>query len=67
MLMHELKNPLSGIVGASELLFKSMKNKENKELADLIQVEAKRINKLLLNSKLLCNNNVLYFGCSFGY
>ncbi len=49
MLMHELKNPLSGIVGASQLLFKSLKNKENKELADLIQVEAKRINKLLSN------------------
>ena len=47
MLMHELKNPLSGISGATQLLEKDLKNKSNLELTSLIKLETQRINKLL--------------------
>ena len=47
MLMHELKNPLSGITGAAQLLEKDLKGKNNLELTKLIRSETERINKLL--------------------
>ena len=53
MLMHELKNPLSGIVGASQLLEKDLKNDQDLELVELIRLEANRINKLLSNIELI--------------
>ena len=51
--MHELKNPLSGIVGASQLLEKDLKNDQDLELVELIRLEANRINKLLSNIELI--------------
>ena len=53
MLMHELKNPLAGIVGASQLLEKDLKNTQDQELIELIRLEANRINKLLSNIELI--------------
>ena len=49
MLMHELKNPLSGIVGATQLLQKDLKSSNYSEMLDLIKLEADRINILLSN------------------
>ncbi len=49
MLMHELKNPLSGILGASQLLEKDLKTKNLRDLTDVIKLETKRINKVLAN------------------
>ena len=47
MLMHELKNPLSGIFGATQLLEKDIKSKSLTELTDVIKLETKRISKVL--------------------
>ena len=49
MLMHELKNPLSGIVGATQLLQKDLKSSNYVEMLDLIKFEADRIKNLLSN------------------
>ncbi len=49
MLMHELKNPLSGIVGATQLLQKDLKSSNYVEMLDLIKFEADRIKTLLSN------------------
>ena len=49
MLMHELKNPLSGIVGATQLLQKDLKSSNYVEMLDLIKFEADRIKILLSN------------------
>ena len=49
MLMHELKNPLSGIVGATQLIQKDISDKNSLEMLDLIKLEADRINSLLIN------------------
>ena len=49
MLMHELKNPLSGIVGATQLLLKDLKSSNYVEMLDLIKFEADRIKNLLSN------------------
>ncbi len=46
MLAHEIRNPLSGIYGAAELLEKSVQSKD-KEFTELIKVESKRISKLV--------------------
>ena len=47
-LAHEIKNPLSGIRGASQLLAQSLKdNAELKEYAEIIQKEAARVDALL--------------------
>ena len=46
MLAHEIKNPLSGIRGAAQLLEKGA-NEEDKELCSLIRTEADRIVKLV--------------------
>ena len=49
MLMHELKNPLSGIIGATQLLEKDITNKNLVELTDVIKLETKRISSVLAN------------------
>ncbi len=49
MLMHELKNPLSGIVGATQLLQKDLQSSNYVEMLDLIKFEADRIKALLSN------------------
>ncbi len=49
MLMHELKNPLSGIVGATQLLQKDLQSSNYVEMLDLIKLEADRIKVLLSN------------------
>ncbi len=46
MLAHEIKNPLSGIRGAAELLEPGL-NEEDRELARLIRAEADRIRALV--------------------
>lgn len=46
MLVHEIKNPLSGIRGAAQLLSVNMTN-EDRELTDLIVTESRRIVSLL--------------------
>lgn len=47
-LAHEIKNPLSGIKGASQLLLQELKGKtELKELADIIKKEVTRVDSLL--------------------
>ena len=47
MLMHELKNPLSGIVGATQLLQKDLKSSNYAEMLDLIKFEADRIKSII--------------------
>ena len=49
MMMHELKNPLSGIVGATQLLQKDLQSSNYVEMLDLIKFEADRIKSLLSN------------------
>lgn len=46
-LAHEIKNPLSGIKGASQMLKKELKEEEWIALADIIQKEATRVDRLL--------------------
>lgn len=46
MLSHEIKNPLSGILGAAQLLQQTVTNEE-KKLTDLICTEVERISKML--------------------
>jgi two-component system, NtrC family, nitrogen regulation sensor histidine kinase GlnL len=47
MLAHEIKNPLSGIRGAAQLLAKSDLSADDRELATLIDTEAQRIFRLI--------------------
>ena len=48
MLMHELKNPLAGIKGASQLIESDLKGNSNWfELTQLITSESRRIISLL--------------------
>ena len=42
-LAHEIKNPLSGIKGAAQLLSNKLKTKENQELLNIISRESDRI------------------------
>ena len=60
MLMHELKNPLAGIKGASQLIESDLKKNNNNlfELAELIRVESNRIESLLNRMEHITNNNV---------
>ena len=60
MLMHELKNPLAGIKGASQLIESDLKKNNNNlfELAELIRVEGNRIESLLNRMEHITNNNV---------
>ena len=58
MLMHELKNPLAGIKGASQLIESDLKNNSNlSELTQLITIESERIISLLDRMEHISNNN----------
>ncbi len=58
MLMHELKNPLAGIKGASQLIESDLKNNPNLlELTKLISIECDRIDALLNRMEKISNNN----------
>ena len=58
MLMHELKNPLAGIKGASQLIKADIKDDENLlELIELICIESDRIVSLLNRIEQIGNNN----------
>lgn len=46
-LAHEIKNPLSGIKGAAQLLSNKLKTKENQELLDIISRESDRITNIV--------------------
>jgi len=59
MLMHELKNPLSGIKGASQLIEFDVKDNENLlELSQLITIESDRIVSLLNRIEQISSNNI---------
>ena len=59
MLMHELKNPLAGIKGASQLIKTDVKDDSNLlELTNLISIECDRVNDLLNRMEQISNNNV---------
>ena len=59
MLMHELKNPIAGIKGASQLIESDLNSDKNvKELTTLINVESDRIVSLLNRMEQINNNNV---------
>ena len=59
MLMHELKNPLAGIKGASQLIETDLKDNSNLfELTNLISVECDRVEDLLNRMEQISNNNV---------
>ena len=59
MLMHELKNPLAGIKGASQLIKTDIKDNENLlELIELIFIESDRIVSLLNRMEQISNNNI---------
>ena len=47
MLAHEIRNPLTGISGAAQLLLTNSTKHEEREWADMIAQEAKRINRLV--------------------
>ena len=65
MLMHELKNPLAGIKGASQLLESDLKNQSNLlDLTQLIQIETDRITSLLNRMEHITNDN-LKLNCEF--
>jgi len=65
MLMHELKNPLAGIKGASQLLESDLKNQSNLvDLTHLIQIETDRITALLNRMEHITNDN-LKLNCEF--
>ena len=58
MLMHELKNPLAGIKGASQLIESDLEDKSNYfELTKLISIECDRIESLLDRMEQISNNN----------
>ncbi len=59
MLMHEIKNPLAGIKGASQLIETDIKDNSNLlELTNLISVECDRVEDLLNRMEQISNNNV---------
>lgn len=47
MLAHEIKNPLSGIRGAAQLLATSVQSQDDRELAELIAAETSRVFRLI--------------------
>ena len=58
MLMHELKNPLAGIKGASQLIETDIKHNSNLlELTKLISIECDRIEDLLNRMEQISSNN----------
>ncbi len=59
MLMHELKNPLAGIKGASQLIETDIKDNSNLlELTKLISIECDRVEDLLNGMEQVSNNNI---------
>ena len=59
MLMHELKNPLAGIKGASQLIESDLEDNSNFfELTKLISIECDRIESLLDRMEQISNNNI---------
>ena len=59
MLMHELKNPLAGIKGASQLIESDLEdNSDSFELTKLISIECDRIESLLDRMEQISNNSV---------
>ena len=59
MLMHELKNPLAGIKGASQLIETDLKDNVNLlELTKLISIECDRIEDLLNRMEQISTNNI---------
>lgn len=48
-LSHELKNPLSGIKGASQILIGELETEENKKIANIIVKEIDRLTRMLDN------------------
>ena len=59
MLMHELKNPLAGIKGASQLIETDLKDNFNLlELTKLISIECDRIEDLLNRMEQISTNNI---------
>ena len=65
MLMHELKNPLAGIKGASQLLESDLiGNKGLIELTQLIQIETDRITSLLNRMEHITNDK-LKLNCQY--
>ena len=59
MLMHELKNPLAGIKGASQLIEFDVKDDKNLlELSQLITIESDRIVSLLNRMEQISTNNI---------
>ena len=59
MLMHELKNPLAGIKGASQLIETDIKDNSNLlELTKLISIECDRVEDLLNRMEQVSNNNI---------
>ncbi len=59
MLMHELKNPLAGIKGASQLIESDLHDSPHfLELTQLISLECDRIEALLNRMEQLSNNNI---------
>ena len=59
MLMHELKNPLAGIKGASQLIETDLKDNSNLlELTNLISIECDRIDDLLNRMEQISSNNI---------
>ena len=59
MLMHELKNPLAGIKGASQLIKSDLEdNSDSIELTKLISIECDRIESLLDRMEQISNNSV---------
>ena len=59
MLMHELKNPLAGIKGASQLIESDIQNNHNlRDLTQLISIECDRIDSLLNRMEQISNNKV---------
>ena len=59
MLMHELKNPLAGIKGASQLIEADIKDNFNLlELTKLISIECDRVEDLLNRMEQISTNNI---------
>ncbi|HBF12561.1 MAG TPA: hypothetical protein DDW49_04095 [Deltaproteobacteria bacterium] len=46
-LAHEIKNPLAGIKAASQMLSKTLKNRDSREYAEIILKETIRVNRLI--------------------
>lgn len=61
MLAHELKNPLAGIRGASQILAMSRLDEDQKEMAELIASEVDRLSRIITNIEKLSSNSKSHF------